>query len=93
VTGPRPKLQRVSVGTGTLDEATVGEATTVWRVGAELEALPTKHLLRERLPIDEPIAGPAILYQRDTTIAVPPGWTATATATGPLVLTTQEAGA
>ena len=87
VTGPRPKLQRVSVGAGTLDEATVGEATTVWRVGSELEALPTKHLLRERLPLDEPVAGPAILYQRDTTIAVPPGWRATATATGPLVLT------
>jgi N-methylhydantoinase A/oxoprolinase/acetone carboxylase beta subunit len=90
-TGPRPKLQRVSVGSGTLKEATIGEATTVWRVDSELESLPTKHLLRERLPVDEPIAGPAILYQRDTTIAVPPGWTAKATADGPLVLTTQEA--
>ena len=34
------------------------------------------------LPVGEPIAGPAILLQRDTTIAVPPGWTATATADG-----------
>jgi N-methylhydantoinase A/oxoprolinase/acetone carboxylase beta subunit len=91
-TGPRPKLQRVSVGSGTLDEASVGEATTIWRVDSALESLPTRHLLRERLPVDEPIAGPAILYQRDTTIAVPPGWTAAATATGPLVLT-KEVGA
>jgi N-methylhydantoinase A len=85
-TGPRPKLQRVSVGAGTLEEAAVGEATTVWSVDGELRSLPTRHLLRERLPVDEPVTGPAILYQRDTTIAVPPGWTATATATGPLVL-------
>jgi N-methylhydantoinase A len=92
-TGPRPKLQRVSVEAGTLADAAVGEASTVWRVDGELQSLPTRHLLRERLPLEEPIAGPAILYQRDTTIAVPPGWTATATATGPLVLTTQEAGA
>jgi N-methylhydantoinase A/oxoprolinase/acetone carboxylase beta subunit len=92
-TGPRPKLQRVSVEAGTFEDAAVGEASTVWRVDGELQSLPTRHLLRERLPLDEPIAGPAILYQRDTTIAVPPGWVATATATGPLVLTTQEAGA
>jgi N-methylhydantoinase A/oxoprolinase/acetone carboxylase beta subunit len=92
-TGPRPKLQRVGVQDGTLEDATVGEATTVWRVDGELHSLPTRHLLRERLPVGEPISGPAILYQRDTTIAVPPGWTATAEATGPLVLTTQEAGA
>ena len=85
-TGPRPKLQRVGVSEGTLEEATIGEATTVWPVDGELRSEATRHLLRERLPLDEPIAGPAILYQRDTTIAVPPGWVATATATGPLVL-------
>jgi N-methylhydantoinase A len=90
-TGPRPKLQRVRVGTGTLEEASIGEASTVWRVDGALESLPTRHLLRERLPLDEEIAGPAILYQRDTTIAVPPGWSARATAGGPLVITNQEA--
>jgi hypothetical protein len=42
--------------------------------------------LRERLPIDEPVAAPAIVFQRDTTIVVPPGWSATATAGGPLLL-------
>jgi N-methylhydantoinase A/oxoprolinase/acetone carboxylase beta subunit len=92
-TGPRPKLQRVGVSSGTLEEAAVGEATTVWRVDGELQSLPTRHLLRERLPVGEPVPGPAILYQRDTTIAVPPGWTATAEASGPIVLTSQEAGA
>jgi hypothetical protein len=40
--------------------------------------------------VGEPVAGPAILYQRDTTISVPPGWTATAEASGPIVLTNQE---
>ena len=30
---------------------------------------------RGQLPIDEPIAGPAVIFQRDTTTVVPPGWT------------------
>ncbi|HEX6024972.1 MAG TPA: hydantoinase/oxoprolinase family protein [Solirubrobacter sp.] len=91
-TGPRPKLQHVGVSSGTLEDAAIGEATTVWRVEGELQPLPTRHLLRERLPVGESVPGPAIVYQRDTTIAVPPGWTATAEASGPIVLTTQEAG-
>jgi N-methylhydantoinase A len=84
--GERPKLARVDVGTGTLAEALLGEATGVWRVDGALEPLPTRHLLRERLPVAEPIDGPAVVFQRDTTIAVPPGWTATATAEGALML-------
>jgi N-methylhydantoinase A len=86
-TGPRPKLQRVEVGSGTLEEATVATTTSVWETEAGLAELPTRHLQRELLPLDEPIPGPAIVHQRDTTIVVPPGWTATAKQTGPLILT------
>jgi N-methylhydantoinase A/oxoprolinase/acetone carboxylase beta subunit len=93
VTGQRPRLERLVVGSGTLEEATIGEAPVTWRVDGELAEHSTKHLLREKLPIDEPVAGPAIVFQRDTTIVVPPGWTATATAAGPLMLnTTQDGG-
>jgi N-methylhydantoinase A len=91
-TGQRPRLERLAVGSGTLEEATIGEAGVVWRVDGELVERPTKHLLREKLPIDEPVAGPAIVFQRDTTIVVPPGWTAVATASGPLMLTTTQDG-
>jgi N-methylhydantoinase A/oxoprolinase/acetone carboxylase beta subunit len=86
-TGPRPKLSRVEIGTGTLEEATLHTTTSVWRSEGALTELPTRHLLRERLPVDVPIEGPAILHQRDTTIVVPPRWTATATAAGPVILT------
>jgi N-methylhydantoinase A len=85
-TGRRAKLSRVAVSTGTLDEAVLGEADGVWRVDGELGTLPTRHLDRDRLPLDEPIDGPAIVFQRDTTTAVPPGWTVTATPAGPLIL-------
>ncbi|MCW3006408.1 MAG: hydantoinase/oxoprolinase family protein [Solirubrobacterales bacterium] len=85
-TGQRPRLERLNVGSGTLQEATIGQAPTVWRVDGELVELPTTHLLREQLPVDEPVPGPAIVFQRDTTIVVPPGWSAVASAAGPLML-------
>jgi N-methylhydantoinase A len=85
-TGPRPKLRRVDIGTGSREEATLHTTPSVWRSEGRLRELPTTHLLRERLPLDEPIEGPAVLHQRDTTIVVPPGWSATATDAGPLIL-------
>ncbi|MCW2998891.1 MAG: hydantoinase/oxoprolinase family protein [Solirubrobacterales bacterium] len=89
-TGQRPRLSRVDVGSGDLESAIIGDARSVWRVDGELVELPTRHLLRERLPLDEAVAGPAIVFQRDTTIVVPPGWSAVATAAGPLMLTIQN---
>jgi N-methylhydantoinase A len=89
-TGQRPRLSRVDVGSGDLESAIIGDARSVWRVDGELVELPTRHLLRELLPLDEAVAGPAIVFQRDTTIVVPPGWSALATAAGPLMLTIQN---
>ncbi|QEC47773.1 hydantoinase/oxoprolinase family protein [Baekduia soli] len=85
--GPRPKLERVDVPSETLEEALIGEHDGVWRVDGALEPRATRQLLREHLPIDEAVAGPAIVFQRDTTIVVPPGWSATATEGGALLLT------
>jgi N-methylhydantoinase A/oxoprolinase/acetone carboxylase beta subunit len=84
--GRRPKLERVRTEAGSVAAATIAEAPTSWRVDGELAELPTPRLARERLPHEEPVPGPAILIQRDTTIAVPPGWTATALPGGPLTL-------
>ncbi|UGS34403.1 hydantoinase/oxoprolinase family protein [Capillimicrobium parvum] len=84
--GDRPRLTRIAVGGGDLASATIGEAASVWDVGGELADLPTRRLLRERLPIAEPIDGPAVIFQRDTTIVVPPSWRATADPGGPLLL-------
>lgn len=86
VTGERPRLSRVHVGSGDLESATIGEVLASWRLDGALVELPTRHLERERLPLEEPIPGPAIIFQRDTTILVPPRWTARATSDGPLML-------
>jgi N-methylhydantoinase A len=88
-TGRRPRLTRVKLGSRRPDDARLGEARTIWRVDGELVELPTRHLLREQLPLDEPVAAPAIIFQRDTTIVVPPGWSAVATTSGPLLLSAQ----
>lgn len=80
----------MAVGSGDLESATIGEAQSVWRVDGQLVELPTRHLLREQLPVDEAVAGPAIVFQRDTTVVVPPGWSATAKASGPLMLSNEN---
>jgi N-methylhydantoinase A len=41
---------------------------------------------RSRLPAGEPIAGPAIVEQADTTTVVPPGWAAVGDPAGNLVI-------
>jgi len=86
-TGGRPRLSRVRLGSGDLESASIGEVAASWRVDGALVELPTLQLLRERLPLEEPVSGPVIIFQRDTTILVPPGWTARATPDGPLMVT------
>ena len=87
VRGRRPKLERIAVepGTGAGADGPVPVAT--WRVDGRLVELPTPHVDREALVAGEPVAGPAILLQLDTTVAVPPGWAATATPEGVVLLT------
>jgi N-methylhydantoinase A len=50
------------------------------------ETYPTRYYERSLLPIGESIAGPAIVFQRDTTTVVPPGWRAHTDASGSLIL-------
>ena len=85
--GVRPKVERVPVSSGTFAEALLGEGDGVFRVDGALQTLPTRHYDRAALPIGERFDGPAIVYQRDTTTVVPPGWHATAQSTGNLLLT------
>ena len=90
-TGQRPRLRHARVGSGDLASATIVRAATIWRVNGALAEFETHRLLRDRLPIDEPLPSPAIIFQRDATVAVPPGWSAVATAAGPLMLTAPAA--
>ena len=56
------------------------------RADDELRTFRTPHYDRARLPVDEPFAGPAVIFQRDTTTLVPPGWQACADQAGNLLL-------
>jgi N-methylhydantoinase A/oxoprolinase/acetone carboxylase beta subunit len=85
--GRRPTLGgALAVSGGSLDEALLGDGEGVFRQNGSLVPTRTAHLDRAKLPIDEPIAGPAVIFQRDTTTVVPPGWTAQAEASGNLRL-------
>ena len=84
--GRRPRIQAAPVPSGSLDAAALGEGESVYRRNGGLAALPTRYFERSRLPIGEPIAGPAIVFQRDTTVLVPPDWNATADEAGVLIL-------
>ena len=85
--GRRQKLKSIPVSSGSLEDALIGQGEGVFRVHGVLETFTTVHYDRARLPFDETFAGPAVVFQRDTTILIPPGWTATADESGNLLLT------
>jgi N-methylhydantoinase A len=85
-TGVRPKVERLPPADGAMDDAMIGEGEGVFRVDGELASLPTRHYERSRLPAGEPFEGPAIVFQRDTTVLVPPGWSGCAQPSGNLIL-------
>jgi len=71
---------------GSLDAALVKTAPCAFQVDGELETLPTPFYRRDALPLDQPIGGPAIILQTDSTTVVPPGATVRADRGGNLIL-------
>jgi N-methylhydantoinase A/oxoprolinase/acetone carboxylase beta subunit len=69
-----------------LAEALVKTAACAFRIDGELRPLPTPFYRRDRLPLDRPIAGPAIILQTDSTTVVPPGVIVRADRGGNLIL-------
>ncbi|MBL8698511.1 MAG: hydantoinase/oxoprolinase family protein [Alphaproteobacteria bacterium] len=68
-----PALGRPAPPTGgSLAEALVRTGTCSFRVDGVLEDHSTTFLLRDKLPLDTPIPGPAIVLQMDSTTVVPP---------------------
>jgi N-methylhydantoinase A len=80
IAAPRPP------GGGSLEAALVKTAPCAFRVDDSLETLPTPFYRRAALPLDEKIAGPAIILQTDSTTVVPPGATVHADRGGNLIL-------
>jgi N-methylhydantoinase A len=75
---------------GSLDAALVKTAPCAFRVDGRLETLPTRFYRRDALPLDEPIAGPAIVLQTDSTTVVPPGATLRADRGGNLIVRLEQ---
>lgn len=72
--GTMPKLPTATVNGGTsLEDARVKQAETYFRIDEELRKFTTDLYARDRLPVNTPIAGPAVLLQKDSTTLIPPG--------------------
>ena len=69
-----------------LDTARVKSGACLFRVDDKLQTFETVHYKRSGLPADVAIPGPAVILQRDTTIVVPPGWSASAERSGNIII-------
>ena len=82
-----PKIGRPApIGTGALDEAKLRVGLCSFRIDGGLARFDTPYYRRDAIPAGNPIAGPAVVVQRDTTTVVPPGWTAVAESNRNLIL-------
>ncbi|MBT6273603.1 MAG: hydantoinase/oxoprolinase family protein [Chromatiales bacterium] len=85
--GDMPKIGRPTVRAGeSLADARVDVGPCHFRQGGELTSFDTPFYERDRLPLDTPIEGPAIIVQRDSTTVIPPQCTAVAHAAGHLLI-------
>jgi N-methylhydantoinase A len=82
---PRIGALRAPCGTS-LALARVKSGRCVFRVNGALTQLDTAFYRRDRLPVDEVIAGPAIVLQADSTTLIPPGSSARADQAGNLLI-------
>jgi N-methylhydantoinase A len=84
IAAPRP------ASGGSLAEALVKTARCVFRHNGGLEIIATPFYRRDLLPLEQPIAGPAIVLQTDSTTVVPPSTTLIAELGGNLILTIRQ---
>lgn len=79
--GKRPRIEQLPA-TANGGDPLLGEGESVFG----RTAYPTRYYERSLLPVGKSIDGAAVVFQRDTTTVVPPGWTARADASGSLIL-------
>ncbi|HUA53765.1 MAG TPA: hydantoinase/oxoprolinase family protein [Candidatus Sulfotelmatobacter sp.] len=85
--GRMPKITPTAPAAGgSLDTARVKTGRCLFRVDGALREHEASFYRRDRLPIDLPFVGPALVVQRDSTTVIPPGWRALADAAGNLIL-------
>jgi N-methylhydantoinase A/oxoprolinase/acetone carboxylase beta subunit len=89
--GLMPPLQTAEVERGEKappEDALRYEGTAWFRVQGELRQLETRYYDRPSLQAGNRLAGPTIVYQYDSTTAIPPGLTATIDGHGNIVIAT-----
>ena len=84
--GDRPKISALPSRATSAMREPVSDARCVFRVDDRLTTMSTAMFERASLPVGKPISGPAIVFQRDSTILIPPRWTALLSEQGPLLL-------
>ena len=85
--GATPKIGKPgAVAGGSLNDARVSNGRCVFRHEGKLEEFDTAFYRREALPSGQPIEGPAIILQADSTTVVPPGSALTAEVNGNLII-------
>ena len=85
--GHMPKIAAPpSPAGGSLADAQVKTARSVFRVDGALEGYDTAFYRRDALPVETPIPGPAIIVQKDATTVVPPGWSVRVDTSANLIL-------
>ena len=75
------------VASGSLQGALLGTRPSVFRANGQLQEFDTAVYQRDRLPVAQQFAGPAILLQKDSTTLVPPGATASVHPSGSIIIT------
>lgn len=75
---------------GSLTDALLYKRDSMFRAGGTLRSFETCVYRRDALPVDVPVAGPAILLQKDSTTVVPPDTTARVHPSGSIIITLGE---
>lgn len=87
--GVLPKIEPTSAPSeGSVEEATlkVGASYFVDDTTGELTRMPTTFYRRDKLPAGAAVAGPAVIFQKDSTTVLPPGSSATVDPSGSLLV-------
>jgi len=73
-------------GPRSLAGARIKSSRCVFRLDGRLDEIETVFLARERLPVDQPLVGPAIILQNDSTTVVPPGHSVVVDPSGNMII-------
>ena len=67
-------------------EARIKSGRCIFRLQNRLDQIETAFFARERLPVDQAFAGPAIILQSDSTTVVPPGHSVVVEPSGNMII-------